>query len=61
MVQVVLILPCFYLSFPYLHLGLTFDPAQVVVFEEGGTDDETFREMVDVAVQRLYDALNPVF
>jgi hypothetical protein len=33
---------------------------QAVGFEEGG-DDETFREMVDVAVQRLYDALNPVF
>ena len=43
------------------NFGLTFDPLQAVVFEEGGTEDETFREMVDVAVQRLYDTLNPVF
>ncbi|KAG7270011.1 hypothetical protein CRUP_027969 [Coryphaenoides rupestris] len=50
-------------------LGITVDGCTVhidpltraVVFVEGGTEDETFREMVDMSVQRLYDAINPVF
>ena len=28
--------------------------------EEGSAEDESLKEMVEVAVQRLYDALNPV-
>ena len=32
---------------------------QTVQYEEGSAEDETLREMVELAVQRLYDALNP--
>ena len=34
--------------------------SQTVEYEEGSADDESLKEMVEVAVQRLYDALNPV-
>lgn len=27
--------------------------------DDEGTEDDSLREMVDLAVQRLYDALNP--
>lgn len=33
---------------------------QTVEYEEGSVDDESLREMVEHAVQRLYDAMNPV-
>lgn len=33
---------------------------QMVEYEEGSADDESLREMVEHAVQRLYDAMNPV-
>lgn len=32
---------------------------RTVEYEEGSADDETLREMVELSVQRLYDALNP--
>uniref|UniRef100_A0A8C8LL25 Cleavage and polyadenylation specificity factor subunit 3 n=1 Tax=Oncorhynchus tshawytscha TaxID=74940 RepID=A0A8C8LL25_ONCTS len=32
---------------------------RTVQYEEGSAEDETLREMVELAVQRLYDALNP--
>ncbi|KAK7904335.1 hypothetical protein WMY93_016942 [Mugilogobius chulae] len=34
--------------------------SRTVVCEENGYEDESLREMVELAVQRLYDALNPV-
>uniref|UniRef100_A0A4W4F7V0 Cleavage and polyadenylation specific factor 3 n=1 Tax=Electrophorus electricus TaxID=8005 RepID=A0A4W4F7V0_ELEEL len=33
---------------------------RTVQYEEGSADDESLREMVELAVQRLYDAMNPV-
>lgn len=33
---------------------------QTVSYEDDCTEDDSLREMVDLAVQRLYDALNPV-
>uniref|UniRef100_A0AAY4BZK3 Cleavage and polyadenylation specific factor 3 n=1 Tax=Denticeps clupeoides TaxID=299321 RepID=A0AAY4BZK3_9TELE len=33
---------------------------RVVDYEEGNTEDESIKEMVELAVQRLYDAMNPV-
>ncbi|MCI4389529.1 hypothetical protein PGIGA_G00099040 [Pangasianodon gigas] len=33
---------------------------RTVEYEEGSADDESLREMVEHAVQRLYDAMNPV-
>lgn len=35
-------------------------PYQAVCYEDECTEDDSLREMVDLAVQRLYDALNPV-
>ena len=37
----------------------TITPPQTVDYEEGSADDESLKEMVELAVQRLYDALNP--
>ncbi|KAF7651848.1 hypothetical protein LDENG_00104730 [Lucifuga dentata] len=38
------------------------DPeTRMVEYQEGSTEEESLREMVEVAVQRLYDALSPVF
>uniref|UniRef100_A0A3B4AQ14 Uncharacterized protein n=1 Tax=Periophthalmus magnuspinnatus TaxID=409849 RepID=A0A3B4AQ14_9GOBI len=34
--------------------------SRTVVCEENGYEDDSLREMVELAVQRLYDALNPV-
>lgn len=33
---------------------------QTVEYEDGSVDDESLREMVEHAVQRLHDAMNPV-
>lgn len=33
---------------------------QSVCYEDESTEDDSLREMVELAVQRLYDALNPV-
>lgn len=38
-----------------------FATDQTVCYEDDeGTEDDSLREMVEMAVQRLYDALNPV-
>lgn len=34
---------------------------QTVDCEPGSEDDESLREMVELAAQRLYDALSPVY
>lgn len=39
--------------------GCLFSP-QTVDCEPGSEDDESLREMVELAAQRLYDALSPV-
>lgn len=35
--------------------------SQTVDCEPGSEDDESLREMVELAAQRLYDALSPVY
>lgn len=35
-------------------------PHQSVCYEDECTEDDSLKEMVELAVQRLYDALNPV-
>ncbi|MEQ2173791.1 Cleavage and polyadenylation specificity factor subunit 3 [Goodea atripinnis] len=39
--------------------SIYFYSLQSVYSEDDGTEDESLREMVELAVQRLYDALNP--
>lgn len=47
--------------FVIVRISLRFPPDQSVCYEDDeGTEDDSLREMVDLAVQRLYDALNPV-
>ncbi|MED6256077.1 Cleavage and polyadenylation specificity factor subunit 3 [Ataeniobius toweri] len=40
-----------------IHISLE---TRSVYCEDDATEDESLREMVELAVQRLYDALNPV-
>lgn len=45
----------------FLKEFLLFPTDQTVCYEDDeGTEDDPLREMVEMAVQRLYDALNPV-
>lgn len=43
-----------------LPVVLLLFPQSVCNAEEGAAEDDSFRETVELAVQRLYDALNPV-
>lgn len=54
-----------YTSFCPFHVNCMFMiviniRVQTVDYEEGSADDDSLREMVEHAVQRLYDAMNPV-
>lgn len=44
----------------FLSLSVWLPPDQSVCYEDECTEDDSLREMVDLAVQRLYEALNPV-
>lgn len=55
----------YYTSFCPFHVNCMFMiviniRVQTVDYEEGSADDDSLREMVEHAVQRLYDAMNPV-
>lgn len=45
---------------PQVQLASALRLLQAVYCEDDATEDDSLREMVEVAVQRLYDALNPV-
>lgn len=48
------------LVFAILRISLWCHPDQSVCYvDDEGTEDDSLREMVDLAVQRLHDALNP--
>lgn len=49
--------PKFYGNGSILILGLFVFQA---VYEESSSEDDSLREMVELAVQRLYEAMNPV-
>ena len=53
---------CVWCSFFFLHIfrNAFISPDQSVCYEDECTEDDSLREMVELAVQRLYDALNPV-
>lgn len=42
------------------HLTLFSCPDQSVSYEDEDTEDDSLRELVEQAVQRLFDALNPI-